>query len=739
MLLLYILPLMFSTVVGLVLAFEITRNRATSGSRALVALLLAASLWSLGYALEIASPELNAKLFWAKFQYFGITMLPVAWFMFSIQYLGAPAWLPPVRLLRLLLAAIPAVTLILVWTNELHLLVWQAERLTAIGPIQLLALDHGLWFWVFWVYSYLLLLLGSIWLIKRALSSNHLLRWQVGLVITGACIPWIGNLLYATRLNPIQNIDWTPFGFTVAGLLFSLSYFRFKMVKVVPIAQRVVFERLNDGILILDADDRVMDLNPAAQKLIQIPYAKLLGTPLAQALPEVDEMIRDTDGNRKFSGEITLGCPPDEPCYELHVTPLTGRSADLVGLLVVLHDITQRKQEQALLEQAAAELEDRVSERTEELQHANQLLEAELVQRSLAESRFEDIVNSAPDAILLINEHGQILLANAQAELAFGYSKDEFASKEISDLIPERLQGPLQQFRPQYLANPTRRQIDPQQDLFCRRADGSEFPVEIHVSPLRTSAGLLVACTIRDISRRKRYEQEQADMLMEIKNSQSQLRALTASLEEAQEIERRQIAAELHDRVGQNLTALNLNLTSIHNKLSPESDGSIQQRLADSLELVEETTRQVRNVMAELNPPLLEEYGLFPALHWYGEKFSARTGIRVTVSGDEYHPRPPHRMEINLYRIVQEALNNVARHAMASQVSITCKASKSSLRLSLADDGVGFDPSEMNAGDEQPRWGLLTMRERAASIGGRLQIHSIPGEGTELVVEVKRK
>ena len=168
---------MFSTVVGLVLAFEITRNRATSGSRALVALLLAASLWSLGYALEIASPELNAKLFWAKFQYFGITMLPVAWFMFSIQYLGAPAWLPPVRLLRLLLAAIPAVTLILVWTNELHLLIWQAERLTAIGPIQLLALDHGPWFWVFWVYSYLLLLLGSIWLIKRALSSNHLLRW----------------------------------------------------------------------------------------------------------------------------------------------------------------------------------------------------------------------------------------------------------------------------------------------------------------------------------------------------------------------------------------------------------------------------------------------------------------------------------------------------------------------------------------------------------------------------------
>jgi signal transduction histidine kinase len=192
---------------------------------------------------------------------------------------------------------------------------------------------------------------------------------------------------------------------------------------------------------------------------------------------------------------------------------------------------------------------------------------------------------------------------------------------------------------------------------------------------------------------------------------------------QAEENERRRIARELHDRVGQNLSALNINLDILLGRLQ---DGALRRRLEDSLKLVDATLQSIENVMADLRPALLDEYGLAAALAWYGEEYSQRTGIRVTVSAAEGAKGLAPEASVGLFRIAQEALNNAAKHSSAKRITVQLEETDGELVLSVSDDGKGFDPAQAPRG----RWGMTTMRERAEAAGGRLAIESAPGRGT---------
>jgi PAS domain S-box-containing protein len=596
MLLLYITPLLFCAVLGPVLAVLVMRRGQSPGAQALVAMILSASLWATGYAAEIASVPLANKIFWAKFQYFGIATLPLTWFMFCNQYMGAPAWYNRLKKFPLLFSILPGMIIGLVWTNEMHRLVWTSETIQMVGSVPMLDLGHGIFFFVYWIYGNILVLLGTVWLLTRLVASNTLMRLQIGLTLMGALFPWVGNLMYVTHLNPLKELDWTPLGFSIAGWLFALSISRFQLVKVVPVAHRVVFDEVTDCMFVLDLQNRIMDLNLSAQRMTGLTYLKLAGRNLSDAIPELRGMVPEEEGVWHLKGDVTLNKDGSAQYFELQVMPLTEGSSRVIGRLVVLHDITRRRQDQSQLEKAYAELEDRISERTEALQATNFLL----------------------------------------------------------------------------------------------------------------------------------------------RESHDQLRSLTSILQESEAIERRKIAAELHDRVGQNLTALNLNLRRLQNKLPSEENTQVQSILADSASLLEETTRQVRNVMADLNPPMLQEYGLVPALTWYGEKFYERTGVAVQVFCEQMNMRLTERVESTLFRIAQECLNNVAKHSQASSVTIRIEVLQEALSLCLEDNGSGFEPEKTHPNDDQPHWGLLTMKERALSIGGDLNIQSSPGKGARIEVVVRR-
>jgi signal transduction histidine kinase len=231
---------------------------------------------------------------------------------------------------------------------------------------------------------------------------------------------------------------------------------------------------------------------------------------------------------------------------------------------------------------------------------------------------------------------------------------------------------------------------------------------------------------------------ENARLFEAVAQQRARLRALSARVAEAEESERRRLARELHDQVGQNLTVLGINLNIVRAQMSQEATDQAGSRLEDSIALVEETAERIRGVMSDLRPPLLDDYGLVAALHWYGAQFASRTEISVTVRGDEPRPRLSARVENALFRIVQEALNNVAKHAEAGHVTVDVGAQNGTVCLTVTDDGIGFDAVRLADSGRHQGWGLVTMAERAEEVGGLFRIESRPGHGTRVIAEVER-
>jgi PAS domain S-box-containing protein len=218
-----------------------------------------------------------------------------------------------------------------------------------------------------------------------------------------------------------------------------------------------------------------------------------------------------------------------------------------------------------------------------------------------------------------------------------------------------------------------------------------------------------------------------------LRQAAQDLHALTRKLVQAEEGERRRIARELHDSVGQALSALNINLDIIH-KGAQALPEALRRRLEDAGALVERTLQSIEAVMAELRPPLLDEYGLGAALGWHVEEFTERTGIRVSLADATADGGKSLRADLGvaLFRIAQEALNNIVKHARAQRVEIALGAAGGAMELTIRDDGVGFDIANTPRG----RWGMTTMRERAEAAGGELKVDSAPGRGTRVTVKV---
>ena len=229
-----------------------------------------------------------------------------------------------------------------------------------------------------------------------------------------------------------------------------------------------------------------------------------------------------------------------------------------------------------------------------------------------------------------------------------------------------------------------------------------------------------------------------AQLLRAANEQHEQLRALSAKLVEAQEMERQALTTELHDRVGQNLTGLSINLQNMKALLSNESAKTLATKFDDAQALVEHITRQIRDIMAELHPPELEDYGLAVALETYAERAAARGNLELIADLPDLAPPPlPPDVRIALFRAAQEAISNVLKHANATRLEVSLEEREGSVHLSVEDDGQGFEPDAVSQ-KEAPTWGLKIMRERIESISGKVQIESEPGGGTWVTFEVER-
>jgi PAS domain S-box-containing protein len=344
----YAIPLIITAAISVGLALYSRRRHLTTGSGWFALLMLAVSVWSLSYALELSSDELAGKLFWSKVEYLGIAIIPTLWLAFALQYTGRERWLT--RRNGLLFSIEPIFILLLVWTNEFHSQIWQSIKLDISGPFAMLDIvSYGPFFWVHAAYSYVLLALGTGLLTQAFIKSSRLYRIQVAILLVGLLAPWVGNALYLTRLSPFPGLDLTPFGYTLTGLALILGLFQFRLLDIVPVARDAVIAEMPDGVIVLDAENRIIDLNPAAQRIID-RQDDVIGQPVVLVLsgrPDVVDHFRATTEAR---GDVVLGGGQAQGVYDLRTAPLHDRGGRFTGQLVMLHDVTERKEAEDALE-----------------------------------------------------------------------------------------------------------------------------------------------------------------------------------------------------------------------------------------------------------------------------------------------------------------------------------------------------------------------------------------------------
>jgi len=337
-------PLFAATAISAGLALYSWKRRPAVGAAPFALLMLAVAEWSLGYALRLGSADLPTKLFWARVRYLGIVVVPAAWLAFVLQYTGREKWLTPRNVA--MLAIEPLVTLVLVWTNDAHHLIWSDIRLETSGPLLVWSATHGVGFWTHAVYSYLLLLLSTLLLIQALIRSPRLYRVQAGVLLIGALMPLVGNVLSVFGLVPFP-LDLTPFAFTVAGLLVAWDILRLRLFDIVPVARSAVVDNMNGGVLVLDVQNRVVDINPAAQNIIGRPASDVIGQRIEQIVVTRTDLIERYRDVTEARTEITLGEGEAQRDYELQISPLHDQYGRLSGRLVVLHDTTERKRAEA--------------------------------------------------------------------------------------------------------------------------------------------------------------------------------------------------------------------------------------------------------------------------------------------------------------------------------------------------------------------------------------------------------
>ena len=337
----------------------------------------------------------------------------------------------------------------------------------------------------------------------------------------------------------------------------------------------------------------------------------------------------------------------------------------------------------------------------------------------------EALFSMAPDGIIVVGHNGKVLTANERAQQLFGYSLQEFQGLQIEALLPEDCRQAHVGHRKTYMRTPSTRLMRPIRELRGSRRDGSEFIADIGLVPLHFKNQNCTVATVRDITERKQRETERSEQ-------EKRFRTLSRRLVEVQEAERRKLSTELHDRISPGLAAIQINLNMLNHLLSTRGTEDARALLDDTAGLIADTTVSIREISSNLRPTVLDDGGLLPALAGYAQQFMQRTGIVVHLQTQDATSAPTPAVQSSLFRIVQEALTNCAKHAEAKNVTIRLSTDSHRVSLMIADDGVGFDFERQSI----PGLGLMTMRERAEFAGGSFSLETKPGQGTRIQVLV---
>jgi PAS domain S-box-containing protein len=338
--------------------------------------------------------------------------------------------------------------------------------------------------------------------------------------------------------------------------------------------------------------------------------------------------------------------------------------------------------------------------------------------RRRSDERFAALLNSVPDAVLSIDGDGRIVLVNEQTERLFGYEREALLGERVEMLLPPRAQEPHVGHRTGYFADPRTRPMGLGLDLAGRKKDGTEFPVDISLTSLETEKGRVATAFVRDMTERK--------LRADLERNLAERRILLAHLVSAAEEERQRIASDIHDDSIQVIAAASMRLQILRLSLKDPDQLALLDEVDESVRL---SIDRLRHLTFELRPPVLEQEGLAAALSVYLREAEEHTPTRYRLE-DRLMVQPTEQARLILYRITQEALANVRKHASARSATVTLGERGSGYLVRVADDGIGFRADGLKA--VPGHLGLASMRERADLAGGWLRVASELGAGTNV-------
>ncbi|MGC9397532.1 MAG: sensor histidine kinase [Anaerolineae bacterium] len=349
---LYFVSPLLSTLITAVAALYAWRHRRTHSAASFAWLMTFATLWSGGYALQVVSPNLNIAQFIDKVYFSAIILLPIAWFVFACSYTDNRAWISRRTLLLLLL--VPSVSLALNWTNPFHHLFFKSLTFRREGVLLIPHRINGPWFYIHAFYNYVLIVVGMYLLLRQAIRTFQIYRLQALALLVGSIAPLIPNILVTFQW---VEMPLTHVGFTITGLIYGWALFRYQLLDLVPVAREKIIDNMDDGMLLLDAQGRILDFNPTMQKILGLPPHKALGQPVDKLIQDQPQLLHQIEATGDQKTELRIQLPEEERYYDLQISTLKNHLGQVNARLLILHDITQRIIAEAALQRYATELE----------------------------------------------------------------------------------------------------------------------------------------------------------------------------------------------------------------------------------------------------------------------------------------------------------------------------------------------------------------------------------------------
>ncbi len=332
--------LFLSTAISMILVLVVSRKKDAPGANFFIIMVLAIAGWTLTYALEILSPDLATKVFWAKLEYVGIAAIPVGWLFFSLTYSSQASIVDGNK--KILFLIVPLLTILMAFTNETHGMFWQEYQLSdSVGLVTMSVKQYGVFWWINLLYSYSLLTWGSLTLVQFMLNRRGAFRWQLNLILISLLAPWLANLLYLIHIRPIPQLDLSPFAFTISAILLGVAIYRFRLFDLIPVAPQPMIHQMDSIAIILDPKDRIIDLNSAAISLLG-------GHQEGESIGQIFEWW----GEEADINNIKLEMNHDVPVvlgglrryYNLQISPIWNRRRNaVIARLIILQDITGDK------------------------------------------------------------------------------------------------------------------------------------------------------------------------------------------------------------------------------------------------------------------------------------------------------------------------------------------------------------------------------------------------------------